>query len=102
MLSHRVLYRDPKTQGYNSRGTSLKLLRGLSLEIIKAALVGTPSREPQEYNRHIMEDKDPGRYIPTIILLYSWGSLFGVPNKVPLLMGVKKSISTNGPRTKEA
>ena len=31
-----------------------------------------------------MEYKDPGRYIPIIFLLYSWGSLFGVPSKVPL------------------
>ena len=31
-----------------------------------------------------MEYKDPGRYIPIIFLLYSWGSLFGVPIKVPL------------------
>ena len=39
---------------------------------------------PQEYNRNIMEYKDPGRYIPIIFLLYSWGSLFGVPSQVPL------------------
>ena len=26
-----------------------------------------------------MEYKDPGRYIPIIFLLYSWGSRFGVP-----------------------
>ena len=31
-----------------------------------------------------MEDKDPGKYIPIIYLLYFWGSLFGVPGKVPL------------------
>ena len=31
-----------------------------------------------------MEHKDPGRYIPIIYLLYSWGSLFGVPSRVPL------------------
>ena len=31
-----------------------------------------------------MEYKDPGRYIPIIYLLYSWGSRFGVPSKVPL------------------
>ena len=58
--------------------------------------MGTPNREPKEYNRNIMEYKDPGRYIPSIFLLYSWGSLFGVPNKVALLTGLKKSISTNG------
>ena len=32
-----------------------------------------------------MEYKDPGRYIPVMFLLYSWGSLFGIPSKVPLL-----------------
>ena len=31
-----------------------------------------------------MEYKDPGRYVPIIYLLYSWGSLFGVPSSVPL------------------
>ena len=34
-----------------------------------------------------MEYKDPGRYIPIIYLLYSWGSLFGVPSRVPLSKG---------------
>ena len=34
-----------------------------------------------------MEYKDPGRYIPIIYLLYSWGSLFGVPSRVPLAKG---------------
>ena len=34
-----------------------------------------------------MEYKDPGRYIPIIYLLYSWGSLFGVPSRVPLIIG---------------
>ena len=51
--------------------------------------MGTPNREPQEYSRniieYIVEQKDPGRSIPIIFLLYSWGSLFGVPIKVPLL-----------------
>ena len=31
-----------------------------------------------------MEYKDPGRYIPILYLLYSWGSRFGVPSRVPL------------------
>ena len=44
----------------------------------------TPNREPQEYSRNIKEYKDPGRYIPIFFLLYSLGSLFGVPSKVPL------------------
>ena len=56
--------------------------------------MGTPNREPQEYSRNIKEYKDPGRfrvvvwglgfrgYIPIIFLLYSWGSLSGVPKTV--------------------
>ena len=35
-----------------------------------------------------MEYKDPGRYIPIMYLLYSWGSLFGVPSRVPLYQGL--------------
>ena len=54
--------------------------------VIKGTLLGTPNREPQEYSRNIMEYEDPGRYIPTIYLLYSWGSRFGVPSKVPLVI----------------
>ena len=46
--------------------------------------MGTPNREPQEYSRNLIEYEDPGRYIPIIFLLYSWGSLFGVPIRVPL------------------
>ena len=46
--------------------------------------MGTPNREPQKCSRNIREDKDPGRYIPMIFLLYSWGSLFGVLGKLPL------------------
>ena len=53
----------------------------------KGTLLGTPNREPQEYSRNIMEYKDPGWYIPIIYLLYSWGSLFGVPSRVPLSWG---------------
>ena len=34
-----------------------------------------------------MEYKDPGRYIPIIYLLYSWGSRFGVPSRVLLGKG---------------
>ena len=46
--------------------------------------MGTPNRELQEYSRNIIEYEDHGRYIHIIVLLYSWGSLFGVPIKVPL------------------
>ena len=47
--------------------------------------MGTSNREPQEYNGNTIEYKDPGRYILIIFLLYAWGSLFGVPSRVPLL-----------------
>ena len=62
----------------------LRLARGIDLLDIKGILLGTPNREPQEYSRNMMEYKDPGRYIPIIYLLYSWGSRFGVPSRVPL------------------
>ena len=65
-----------------------KEVYGFFLEMLalpdKGTLLGTPNREPQEYSRNRMECKDPGRYIPIIYLLYSWGSLFGVPSRVPL------------------
>ena len=50
--------------------------------------MGTPNREPQEYSRNILEYKDPGRYTPIMFLLYSWGSVLGVPIKVPLVKGL--------------
>ena len=37
----------------------------------EGTLLGTPNREPQEYSRKIIECKDPGRYSPTVFLLYS-------------------------------
>ena len=55
-------------------------------DILKGTVLGTPTREPQEYSRNIMEYNDPGRYIPIIYLLYSWGSRFGVPSRVPLML----------------
>ena len=42
----------------------------------------TPNREAEEHSRNIVEYKDPGRYIPSIFPLYSWGSLFEVLIKV--------------------
>ena len=39
--------------------------------------MGTSKTESQEYD-------SSGRYIPVIFLLYSWGSLFGLPNPFPL------------------
>ena len=41
--------------------------------------MGTPSKDPQEHSKNIIEYKDTGRYVPIIFLLYSWGSLFGAP-----------------------
>ena len=43
-----------------------------------------------------MEYKDPGRYIPIIYLPYSWGSLFGVPSRVPLIFGFKFDVDDPG------
>ena len=60
-------------------------------------LLGTPNREPQEYSRNIIDYKDPGRYIPTIFLLCSWGSLFGVPIEVPLLTTVDNRLTSRNP-----
>ena len=54
---------------------------------VKSVLMGTPNREPREYSRHVIENQYPGRYIPIIFLLHCWGSLFGVPSKVPLEVG---------------
>ena len=45
--------------------------------------MGPPNREPQEYSRNILEYEDPGRYIPTIFLVYSY-HILGVPIKVSL------------------
>ena len=45
---------------------------------------------PRIYSRKIIDYKDPGRYIPYIFLLYSWGPPFGVPSKVPLYLGVRR------------
>ena len=49
--------------------------------------MGTPNGEPQEHSRNVIEQKDIGRYIPNLFLLYSCGSLFGVPITVPLRKG---------------
>ena len=43
-----------------------------------------------------MEYKDPGRYIPSTYLLYSWGSLSGVPSRVPLFKGLVVSLPGSG------
>ena len=54
--------------------------------MVDGTLMGTPNREPQEYSKNIIEYKDPGRFMPTIFLLYSWGSLFVVAIAVPLMV----------------
>ena len=53
----------------------------------EGTLLGTPNREPQEYRRNMIQEYV---YLPVslysiIYLLYYWGSLFGVPSKVPLV-----------------
>ena len=41
----------------------------------------TPHGEPQESSRNIIGDKDPGRYVPIILLLYSCSSQLRVPSE---------------------
>ena len=52
--------------------------------------MGTPNREPQEYSRNEIEYEDSGRYVPITFLLYSWGCLFEVPSKVPLVWSIAR------------
>ena len=59
---------------------------GIQLFEIKGTVLGTPNREPQEYSRYIIGIYLPGSLYSVIFLLYSWGSLFGVPSRVPLQM----------------
>ena len=47
--------------------------------------MGIPRREPQEYSGNIVAMYLPGSLHSIIFLLYSWGSLSGVPIKVPLM-----------------
>ena len=54
---------------------------------INGALLGTSNREPQEYSRYIIGIYLPGSLYSIIFLLNSWGSLFGVPSRVPLNIG---------------
>ena len=71
--------------GYRMFRLSCEGFKATCAMISKGTLMGTPNRDPPEYSRNIIEHKDPGRYIPIIFLLNSWGSLFGVPSKVPLI-----------------
>ena len=50
----------------------------------KGTLMGTLKREPQEYSRNMIGIYLPGSLYSIIFLLYSWGSLFGVPIEVRL------------------
>ena len=59
--------------------------------------MGTPNREPQQCGRKIIEYMDPAGYIPIIFLLYSWGSLFGAPIKVPISLSNHPFESTHPP-----
>ena len=56
------------------------------LKAFKGTLLGTPNWEPQEYSRYIIGIYLPGSLYSIIFLLYSWGSLFGVPSRVPLAL----------------
>ena len=60
-------------------------------------LLGTPNREPQEYSRYIIGIYLPGSLYSIIFLLYSWGSLFGVPSRIPLriISGLYGGVSQN-------
>ena len=53
--------------------------------IAKGTLLGTPNREPQEYSRYMIGICLPESLYSIIFLLHSWGSLFGVPSRVPLI-----------------
>ena len=60
-------------------------ISGSKVTVYKGTLLGTPNREPQEYSRYIIGIYLPGSLYSIIFLLYSWGSLFGVPSRVPLV-----------------
>ena len=60
----------------------------------KGTLLGTPNWEPQEYSRYIIGIYLPGSLYSIIFLLYSWGSLFGVPSRVPLSLRALRQPST--------
>ena len=57
---------------------------GSGFRVYRGTLLGTPNWEPQEYSRYIIGIYLPGSLYTSIFLLYSWGSLFGVPSRVPL------------------
>ena len=55
----------------------------------KGTLLGTPNREAQEYSRYRIGIYLPGSLYSIMFLLYCWGSLFGVPSRVPLGKGLR-------------
>ena len=55
----------------------------------KGTSLGTPNREPQENGRNMIGIYLLGPLYSIIFLLYSWGSLFGVPIRVPLMNGLQ-------------
>ena len=67
----------------------IRHLEVVSINKGKGTLLGTPNREPQEYSRYIIGIYLPGSLYSIIFLLYSWGSRFGVPSRVPL-RGLKR------------
>ena len=60
----------------------------------KGTLLGTPNRELQEYSRNIIGIYPPGSLYSLLVLLYSWGSLFGVPIRTLLLKPMPSSGQT--------
>ena len=65
--------------------------------MVKGTLLGTPNREPQEYSRYIIGIYKPGSLYSIIYLLYSCGSRFGVPSRVPLVVGQVQLSSGSAP-----
>ena len=53
--------------------------------MVKGTLMGTPNRK--KYSRNIVGMYLLGSLYSIIFLLYSWGSLFGVPIKSPFSRG---------------
>ena len=54
----------------------------------QGTLLRSPNREPQEYNRNLTGIYLPGSSYSIIFLLHSWGSLFGVPIRNHLGLGL--------------
>ena len=48
--------------------------------------------KPQEYSRNVIGICLPGYLFSIILLLYSWGALFGVPSKVPFIQAGASSL----------